>query len=119
MPVPRTIVIFTIPAGQSLSDGVDCTEGYLARIQMPPAWTPANLSFQISTDGIDYFDLIDHVTGLEALIPVIPGTARMFQQDMWARGIGWWKLRSGSRAHHIIQTANRVFKVTLAPPGQL
>jgi hypothetical protein len=54
---------------------------------------------------------------MEALVPVVPGTARMFQNDMWARGIGWWKIRSGPRASPIIQPAARVFKVTLAPPG--
>jgi hypothetical protein len=119
MPVARTIVTFTIPAGQSISGGVDCTEGYLARIQMPPVWTPANISFQISDDNINYFDLIDHSNGLEAQVAVIPGTARMFQSDLWARGIGWWKIRSGSRDGPIVQTADRVFTVTLAPPGTL
>jgi hypothetical protein len=86
---------------------------------MPPAWTPANISFQISADNIEYFDLVDHTNGLEALVPVIAGTARMLHQDIWARGIGWWKIRSGGRAHPVIQAEDRVFKVTLAPPGSL
>jgi hypothetical protein len=104
MPVARIIVTFIIPAGQSLSAGVDCTEGYL--------------SFQISDDNVNYFDLIDHTNGLEALIPVKAGTARMFHVDQWARGIGWWKIRSGPSAAPVIQQTARTFKVTLAPPGQ-
>jgi hypothetical protein len=118
MPVARVTVTFIIPAGQSLSAGVDCSEGYLSRMQMPMEWTPANLSFQISDDNVNYFDLIDHVTGLEALIPVKAGTARMFQVDQWARGIGWWKIRSGPSVQPVVQQAARTFKVTLAPPGQ-
>jgi hypothetical protein len=118
MAVARVIVTFVIPAGQSLSAGVDCTEGYLSRMQMPADWTSANLSFQISDDNVNYFDLIDHTNGLEALIPVTPGTARMFHVDQWARGIGWWKIRSGPSAAPVVQQATRIFKVTLAPPGQ-
>jgi hypothetical protein len=32
MPIPRLVVTFTIPAGQFLSQGVDCSEGYFARL---------------------------------------------------------------------------------------
>jgi hypothetical protein len=116
MAVLRPIVTFIIPAGQVLSAGVDCTEGYLGRIQMPSTWTSANLSFQISHDSVQYFDLLDN-NGKEALMAVIAGTARMIREEPWSSGIGWWKLRSGSRAYPIVQQADRTFMVTLAPPG--
>jgi hypothetical protein len=37
MVVARPVVTFLIPAGQVLSAGVDCSEGYLGRIQMLPS----------------------------------------------------------------------------------
>jgi hypothetical protein len=40
-----------IRAGQSLSEGLDCSAGEIVRITMPGDWTPAALSFQFSTDG--------------------------------------------------------------------
>jgi hypothetical protein len=108
----RVVVTFTIPAGQSLSGAVDCSAGYLARIQMPAQWTPANLSFQISTDGTNWVDLFDQ-SGNEALIPVVPATSRMMVEP-WSQGVGWYRFRSGPRAGPVIQTADRVFTVTLA-----
>jgi hypothetical protein len=116
MAVARVVVTFVIPAGQVLSAGVDCSEGYLGRIQMPLQWTSANLSFQISHDGVQYYDLLDN-NGMEALMAVIPGTARMIREEPWSSGIGWWKLRSGPRANPIVQQADRTFLITLAPPG--
>ena len=46
-----------IQAGESLSDGVDCSGGDAVRITMPGAWSGGNLTFQISTDGALYNDL--------------------------------------------------------------
>jgi hypothetical protein len=115
MPVPRLVVSFTIPAGESLSQGVDCSEGYFARIQMPSLWTPANLSFQISDDGVTYWDLVDK-TGAEAMLPVRVGSAMMIRIEPWSSAIGWWKFRSGSCLRAVTQEAARTFKVTLAPP---
>jgi hypothetical protein len=114
MPVPRIVVTFIIPAGQFLSQGVDCTEGYFARIQMPQQWTSANLSFQISDDGVTYYDLVDKM-GQEALIPVVAGTATMIRMEPWSSAIGWWKFRSGSVRGPVVQQAARTFKVTLSP----
>lgn len=116
MPVARPAVNIIIPSGQFISAGADCSEGYLARIQMPTLWTPANLSFQISHDGITYYNLLD-LSGAEALLPVIPGSARMINIEPWSSGIGWWKFRSGPLANPVIQAADRTFVVTLRPPG--
>jgi hypothetical protein len=117
MAVTRLVVTFTIPAGEFLSAGVDCSEGYLGRVQFPAAWTPANLSFLISHDNITYYDLVDR-SGMEALLPVVAGAATMIRVEPWSTGIGWWKLRSGPRASPVKQAEARTFTVTLAPPGQ-
>ena len=48
----------SIAAGESLSDGLDCSGGTIMRITMPFYWTAANITFQISTDGDQYNDLV-------------------------------------------------------------
>src|SRR6478609_5298399 len=63
----------TIAAGESLSDGADCTGGSIVRVTIPQEYTPANLTFQASSDGSFYNDLYDadqaghHGGGLGAL----------------------------------------------------
>jgi hypothetical protein len=113
---PPIIVQFTIPAGQSLSAGVDCTGGTaLNRIQMPAEWNAANISFQISVDNNVYVDVFDD-SGHELLFPVVPGTARILTAPLHVRDlIGWLKIRSGPRDNPIVQQANRIFTVALTP----
>jgi hypothetical protein len=64
-----------IPAGESLSNPIDCSGGNAVRITFPTSWTPGgNLTIQISTDGNGYNDLYD-ASGNEVTIPVILGAA--------------------------------------------
>ena len=42
----------TIAAGDSLSDGLDCSGGKIVKITMPADWTFADITFQTSSDGI-------------------------------------------------------------------
>jgi hypothetical protein len=53
------VVSFTLPAGQSVSDAVDCSAySRVARLIMPDDWTGgAPLTFQLSTDGTSYHNL--------------------------------------------------------------
>jgi hypothetical protein len=51
-----------IPAGQSLSNAVDCSSSArIIRINMPPEWDGAALTFQLSTDGNVFRDLYNVV----------------------------------------------------------
>lgn len=106
-----------IEAGQSLSNGLDCRGGVLVRITMPLIWTPANLSFQISTDGIDYNDLFTSERG-EVLIPVVPGAALVLNQfGDFFHSFDYIKVRSGSRLWPVIQAARRQFAVAINLEG--
>jgi hypothetical protein len=63
-------VIITGPVIQRLdaiSDVLDCTAGTLIGIMTPAAWTPANLSFQVSLDGVAFSNLWR--VGKEVLVP--------------------------------------------------
>ena len=106
--MPRMTVTATIPAGQSLSSVIDLSNGTAIFCQMPAAWTPALLSFQISCDNVTFGDLVDQNTR-EVSLNVIPGT--VIRVDLLPSRYGWMKFRSGSRFGPVIQTANRIFTI--------
>lgn len=104
-----------IQPGELLSNAVDCSGGDVVRITMAFHWTPANLSFQISTDGVGFNDLFD-VDGEEVVLPVVPGVAVPINRE-WAKFWNFIKFRSGTREYPVIQTPDqREFAITLNVP---
>ena len=102
----------TILKGESLSDGVDCSEGTIVRITVPQEFTEANLTFQTSSDGNLYNDLYDE-TGEEITITAHPDTT-IVVAGAWVKSIGFLKLRSGTREHPVEQRKDDVlFAVAL------
>lgn len=102
----------TIRAGQSLSDSCDCSAGRIVRIAMPPAWTAANLTFCLSTDGTIWSDLFARTR--EVARPVLPGTTVIIKPGEWdMSAVAYLRLRSGSRKRPVVQSADRVFILTL------
>ena len=101
-----------IAAGESLSDGIDCTGGQLVRLTMPTGWTAAPLTFQISSDNVFFNDLFG-LDGYEVSIKaVVPGSGVILPADL-GRAIAWIRFRSGSRAAPVAQEADRDFAVAI------
>jgi hypothetical protein len=106
----------TILAGQSLSDGVDCTGGTLVRLTMPaPDWTPANLSFQFSSDGNQYNDMFDQY-GNEVMLPNFPPGVGVVLTSVALPTLAFIKIRSGSRDHPVKQLGDRAFALAVQAP---
>jgi hypothetical protein len=97
--MPLTIVDGpTIAAGESLSDGVDCSAGIIVRITVPQEYDDGDtdkMTFQVSSDGGLYNDLFDD-EGKEIVIVAHPNSGIVIDRA-WARTVGWIKLRSGTR----------------------
>lgn len=98
--MPITIVDGpTIAAGESLSEGVDCSAGTIVRITVPQEYDDGNMpnamSFQVSSDGNGYNDLFDDA-GKEITITARANSAIVIDLA-WARTVAWIKLRSGTR----------------------
>jgi hypothetical protein len=103
----------TIQAGESLSDGLDCTGGAIVRLTMSRLWTAANLTFQISSDGDQYNDLVGF-DGQEITLPVVPGSAVVVAPLAdYLRAVAFLKVRSGSAKHPVVQEDLRNFAVTI------
>jgi hypothetical protein len=104
-----------IEAGESISDGIDCSGGDIVRLTCPPDWTQgANLTFAISTDGNGYNDLFTH-DGKEITAVVNPGAAIVLRFD-WSKAINFLKVRSGTRDGPVVQKEKRDFAIAIEMP---
>jgi hypothetical protein len=101
----------TIQAGQSLSDGVDCSAGQIVRITVPQEYTNANLTFQVSSDGNLYNDLFSS-DGIEATVAAKKSTG-IAVEARWTRSIAFIKFRSGSRSHPVNQQVTCRFGIAV------
>ena len=95
----------SIANGASLSAAVIPYGGLPAVIEMPAAWDAANLTFQTSGDGTNFFNLYDEF-GTE--VTVTASTSRRIRLDptQWA-GIYQIKVRSGTAGTPVNQSAAR------------
>jgi hypothetical protein len=102
-----------IEAGESESDGIDCSGGQLVRITMPPAeWDDAVLTFQFSSDGVFYNDMFGLDGFAVTIKEVVPGSGVIIPADV-GRAIAWIKFRSGTRGNPVEQRERRQFAVTI------
>jgi hypothetical protein len=112
-------VSFRLPAGESLSDPIDCT-GYDAAIRliMPDEWTGgAPVTFQLSPDNTTYHNLYhvipDKMITYEVTLPrPVPGSVLTFPPGMGAYP-QWVKVRSGTASVPVMQEADRTFTLVL------
>jgi hypothetical protein len=104
----------TIAAGDSLSDGIDCSSGEIVRITVPQEYTAANLTFQVSSDGNFYNDLFSS-SGEEITVSAKPSTG-IIMGERWVRSIGFIKFRSGTRDYPVRQKVDCKFAVAVETP---
>ena len=67
--MPLTTYSLEIPAGTSISEGLQCLSGKIVRIGMPDDWTAAPLTFRVSPNGVNYFDLFHTQVTIGAFNP--------------------------------------------------
>jgi hypothetical protein len=113
---PLYVQPVTISNGTSLSAAVDLetTAGIgarLARIDMPAAWTAANLTFQASTDGVTYNNLFDS-SGGEYTVTAAANAAIIVPLADFI-GIRFLKIRSGTSGTPVNQAADRTLQLVL------
>ena len=102
-------VTLTIPAGEALSGGVNIT-GTLQQIGMPPDWTNALLTFQLSPDdGVTWFDLVNPDDNSEVMFNITPGSIVRVAPGSALDNKTWLRFRSGKRGYPVAQQADRTF----------
>lgn len=100
----------TIASGQSLSGAAYIGAGQLVAIQMPNTWDAADLTFQGSTDGTNFFNLFD---GGGNEIDFQAAASEQITVDNF-RGAVWIKVRSGTSGTPVNQSAARVLTLQIS-----
>lgn len=103
----------TINSAASLS-GTITLPGELVGILMPAAWTTANLTFQGSIDGTNFFDLYDDL-GVEVTAQVAGSRFIGISNSSPFRGLRSIRIRSGSSATPVNQASARNLTVAVLP----
>ncbi len=105
----------SIASGASLSGVVDLGTYRLFGIVMDPiAWTAAAMTFQVSIDGTNFFNLFDD-TGVEINWTVLAQQFVTVSQPAKWQGIRYIKVRSGTSATPVNQGAARTLTLIGVP----
>lgn len=107
---PQQILVFTIPAGGSITQGLETKGCTPAVIETPATFTGTTLSFQgLSYDGSTWKEVFDQ---FNSAVSVSAGTSRMIQlspADWWAfRAL---KIRSGTSGSPTTEAGARVLVI--------
>ena len=106
----RTLVAVTIPAGASLSGDVNVNDLQIVGIQMPAGWDAAGIAFAALLGDGTTFGKVQDAAGTEVVI-TSPAAATYvaIAPTVATIGLGRIRVRSGTAAVPVNQTADRVF----------
>src|SRR5215471_20227937 len=110
--MPISTLTATIPAGESISEAVDCSAGSIVRIYFPDAWTGPGMTFEVSPDGQDPFYPVYELDGKEASLPVIEKGSVLVPSYV-GRGLAFVKFRAGTLGAPVEQPEDRVIQITI------
>ncbi len=104
----------TIPNAASITATINLRDKILVGLQMPAAWTAAELTFQVSadSDGATFANLYDQ-DGNEVVYQAAVDRYIQFTPSDWV-GINFLRIRSGRLAAPINQLASRELKLVTA-----
>ena len=92
-----------IADGASLSSVVTLQNRPLLSIAIPAGWDAADMTFQVSFDGITYLELIDEAGAAVSLEAAASKVIRTTNLDQWA-GYEYLKIRSGTFGSPVTQS---------------
>jgi hypothetical protein len=116
MPRVNGSAVAVIPAAGSLSANVYLGSDVPYAVVIPNGWTAANLTFQGSVDGVNFFDLFTGDAGTEAAYTITntSTTGRLFAIDGTKfMGLSAFRIRSGTAGVPVAQGAGATLQVGL------
>lgn len=102
-----------ITNGAALSDDIPCRDWPAIGLIMPAAWTAADLTFQVSIDGTNYYNLYDD-GGNEVLVDAAVDRYVALPPTLFA-GVLQFKVRSGTSGTPVNQGADRTITIVGRP----
>lgn len=103
-----------IANGASLSAAVNLNNRILTGIFMPAGWTAAGMSFQVSDDGVTYYDL---QTDAAEYTAAAAAAQYIGLNNLWFFGARFVKVRSGTAAAAVNQGAARSLLLACGVPS--
>jgi hypothetical protein len=100
----------SIPNGVALSSVLDCLGVMPVGIFLPSAWTTAQVSFQVSPDNSNWYNLYDKIG--EVLYPAAASEYLALDPTQFA-GARYLRVRSGTNGTPVNQAADRSLTVIL------
>lgn len=109
MPIDPVVAKFqhtvTISASTTISDTISLVSQTLVGIQMPEAWTTADLTFRVSPDNNIFSNMFDQY-GNEFVVKTSASRFIVLNPADWV-GIRFLAIRSGTSATPVTQAAAR------------
>src|SRR5579885_1664348 len=112
LPINLELITATIASGQALSAAVNLGAKTLVGVAMPAAWDVADLSFQVSVDGGTTW--LEFSDGALVSRTVAAGQFLSLDPSLFA-GVTAIKVRSGSAASAVNQSADRALGLAVKP----
>lgn len=105
----------SIANGQSLSDAIDLLASRASAIYLPATLTVADLTFQVSYDGITFSDYYD-ADGEVKIPSAVVAVSRAIAVDLpLFFGVRYLKIRTGTAAAPIAQGGARTLVIATIP----
>jgi hypothetical protein len=106
-----TTTTATILNGASLSNIINLGSNDLISIIMPSSWTAANITYQFSIDGVNFYDAYSTTAELSSTAAV---ASRIISINSANYDAGRYiKIRSGTSATPVNQAADRILTLIL------
>jgi hypothetical protein len=105
----------TIANGASLSGAVDIGGARLVALQIPPAWTAANITFTASTTLAGTYGPVRDVAGAELTLTGFAVNEVVYLSPAQTLGLRYIKVRSGTAALPVNQLGDRVLTLIVRP----
>lgn len=111
--MPATAFEVKIRAGQSLSDPVLITASMTEPTAMitPSAWDDAIVTFQMSSDGIEFYDVCNPGSDMVMSYGIRPNRWVRLAEPFIRSPQTTLKIRSGHPDTPVVQKADRIFKL--------
>lgn len=109
MPIDPVVAQFqhtiSIPASGTISDTISLVNQTLLGIQMPAAWSAADLTFRVSPDNVTFSDMFDQY-GNEFVVKASASRFIVLNPADWV-GIRFLAVRSGTVGTPVTQPSAR------------
>ena len=105
----------TIAINESLSGAADLDQYTLAAVVLPAAWTTAGLTFQVTYDGTNYFNLSDKDGEITISSSVAVASKAIALEPYKFLRVAGVKVRSGTSGTAVNQAAARIITLVYSP----